>query len=183
MFPDPALVPPPSAPPPEHPVVSVREALEPGAARVVLRGEVDVAARLPLLVVRDWLVDHGLTASVDASGVTFMDAAGWSAVRQLTPDGCEPLLHDPSPATRRLLSLLAEARDGAGTAARAAEGLRAGMRSLELTDRAEGILVAQRGWTPDQVQEHLRTVAEREGRSIADVAREVIGQSRRLASE
>jgi len=171
-----------SAPPPVHPVVLVERTARPCVARVALRGEIDLAARWPLREVRDWLVDQGLTASVDASGVTFMDASGWSAVRQLTPDGSDPLPSSPSPATRHLLALLAEVAEAPSAFARSVGGVRTGVRTLELLDRAEGLLVAEQGWTPDQVQQHLRATAEEDGSTVVDVVREVLERTRRLAS-
>jgi anti-anti-sigma regulatory factor len=96
-----------AGPAPVYPWVRVISLASRGQALVILRGEIDIAARPALLSVAAWLVDHDLSAVVDASRTTFLDCAGWSAVCMLTPEGSEPLLRRPSPAVLRLLALLA----------------------------------------------------------------------------
>jgi anti-anti-sigma factor len=99
-----------------------------GRPVVGLSGEVDVAVAAQLRSVGALLAQHGQRADVDAAGVTFLDAAGLSALLELAGRGGSLLVLRPSPAVLRLLDLLE--RSGLGPAV-----LRAGPREEALVLR------------------------------------------------
>ncbi|WP_222710859.1 STAS domain-containing protein [Quadrisphaera setariae] len=77
-----------------------------GRPVVGLSGEVDVSTAAQLRSVAALLERHGHRAAVDASGVTFLDAAGLHALVELAGPGGSLLVLRPSPAVLRLLDLL-----------------------------------------------------------------------------
>lgn len=159
-----------------RPAVRVLPLTGDGVAVTVLTGEIDIAVEPELASVRAWLDASGLEVVVDASGVTFLDAAGWNAVSSLAPAGRAPALHDPSPPVRYLLGLIAEL-DGAPALAGLAEDLTAAVRSAALVDRAEGLLVADLRCTPEEARAHLVALAARGGRSLVEAAHDVTARA------
>jgi anti-anti-sigma regulatory factor len=172
-----------AGPAPVHPLVRVLPPTPDGQAVVALHGDIDIAARSPLLDVRTWLDEQHLTPVVDASQVTFLDCAGWAAVCSLVPRGCEPLLRRPSPAVQHLIAVLAKMEDLPGIAGRVAGEVQGAMGSLAVIDQAEGVLMAQEGLTAGEASAHLSSISQAQRRPLREVAQEVLSQALRRTSD
>jgi anti-anti-sigma regulatory factor len=151
----------------------------PGQVNVVLAGEIDMSSRPALAELGAWLRESRLSAVVDASEVTFLDCAGWSAVCLLAPSGGGPVLRDPSPAVRRLLGLLPVIEHREPLAAALADDVQAAVRRRAVVDQAVGILVARRGLTPEQALSSLSDASQLHERALGDVAHDVVADAGR----
>jgi anti-anti-sigma factor len=83
-----------------------------GHLRVVLQGDVDVAAGPALAALHEVVASHGLPVVVDASRVTFLDCSGLSAVLELGRGAPSISLRGTSPAVDLLLRLTDDLGEG-----------------------------------------------------------------------
>ena len=59
------------------------------------------------------------------------------------------------------------------------EDLRATLRSRPVIDQAKGILIAERGCTPDEAFDMLSAASQRENRKVRDIAEAMVDRATR----
>jgi anti-sigma B factor antagonist len=76
-----------------------------GEARLILRGEIDLAVREPLERALDEIVAAGGRVVLDMREVSFLDSTGIGALARAVSEGSVVLVLNPQPAVRRALEV------------------------------------------------------------------------------
>ncbi|MEY2448144.1 MAG: anti-sigma factor antagonist [Acidimicrobiaceae bacterium] len=86
-------------------VFSVHAVAVDGTTHIVLRGEVDLAARDALTEAFDAAADSGRRVVVDATAVSFLDSSAIGCLARAVRDGATVCVVNPQPAVRRALEI------------------------------------------------------------------------------
>jgi len=88
-----------------RPAFSITTVNVDGQARLILTGEIDLAAREPLRTAIENAVEADRRLVIDLNQVSFIDSSGIGALARAVIEGCDVSVLQPQPAVRRVLEV------------------------------------------------------------------------------